>query len=184
MGTNEVKKYIYDYLIDKLIENFPRYFQLMERVDYEIFWGQLSDLISDKIYVTIVDKRISKVGKRYEEYLKNGKYYRRRTKKMFVNFEVYVQASEDFYHKADFATVEVIEFIESLFTETQETFNFFLQKGIVIKELEASDIRDFSKINIKTQEFRKEIEIPFEYEEIFEYIPEFGNDLETDINVL
>lgn len=181
MKTNTVKKIIYDYLKDKIFENFPHHFQLMEYPKDEIFWGRLKNHCSDKVYITLIDKKISKLNKRYEEYLEDGKYYHKKSKQVLVTFGVYAQASEDFYHIADTLTVDIIEFIEILFTESQETFNKFAQKGIVINELQASDIRDFSKLNTHTQEFRKEIDIPFEYEDIQEFIPELGKDLEINI---
>ena len=184
MKTNTVKKIIYDYLKEKIFKEFPENFELMADCRDEIFWGRLKDQSPDKIYITLIDKKISKINKRFDEYKSNGKYYRKRSKQLLVTFGVYALATEDFFSIADKLTVEIIEFIESLFTESQETFNMFSEYGIVINELAVSDIRDLSKLAGQTQEFRKEFDLPFEYEEIEEFTPEAGKDLEINIDVL
>ncbi len=184
MKTNEVKKIIYEHLKEKIFEAFPEHFELMEYAKDEIFWGRLKNEASDKIYITLIDKKISKLNKRYEEYEQNGKYYYKKSKQVLVTFGVYANASEDFFHFADKLTVEIIEFIESLFTESQDTFNKLAEQGIVINELAASDIKDFSKLSTHTQQFRKEIDIPFEYEDIVEFTPELGKDLDINIKRL
>ena len=183
MKTNEVKRIIYDFLKEKVFENYPRYFELMENSYDEIFWGKLKNGSSDKIYISLIDKNISKVAKRFEEYNENGKYYYQKRKRMLVTISVYITASEDFFSLADKLTVDLLEFIEALFTENIDTFNYFSQHNIVINELQVSDIRDKSSISAQTQEFRKEIDIPFEYEEIQEYTPELGCSLDIDINI-
>ena len=184
MNANNVKKIVYDYLKEKIFEKFPEHFELMEYPKDEIFWGRLKNESSDKIYITLIDKKISKLNKRFEEYKQDGKYYYKKSKQVLVTFGVYANASEDFFHLADYLTVDIIEFIESLFTESRDTFNFLAEKGIIINELAASDIKDFSKLNTHTQQFRKEIDIPFEYEDIKEYTPDFGKELDINIERL
>ncbi len=182
MKTNTVKKIIYDYLKEKIFQEFPENFELMEDSRDEIFWGRLKDQSPDKIYITLIDKKIAKINKRFEEYKSDGKYYRKRSKQLLVTFGVYALSTEDFFTIADVLTVEIIEFIERLFTESRETFNKFAEQGIVINELEVSDIRDFSKLSGQTQEFRKEFDLPFEYEDIEEFTPETGKELEIHID--
>jgi len=184
MKTNETKQIIYDFLKEKIFENYPEHFELMEDSRSEIFWGRLKTQSYDKVYITLSDKKIAKINKRFEEFEQNGKYYYKKTKQLLVTFGVYVLSSEEFFPNSDSITVDIIEFIENLFTEQQSTFNYFASKGIIINELGVSDIRDTSHLSPKCQEFRKEIDIPFEYEEVSEFSKEFGKDLEINIEKL
>ena len=181
MKTNEVKTIIYDFLQEKVFERFPEHFNLMESEKMEIFWGKLKTQEQDKVYISLTDKKISKINKRFDEYQMNGKYYRRKTKQLLVTFGVYVVASEEFSRQADCLTLEIAEFIETLLTDTQATFNHFASKNITINELGVSDIKDASHLSQKAQEFRKEIDIPFEYEDVEVLETEFGKDLEINI---
>ena len=181
MKTNDVKKIIYDFTKENIYENYPGYFGLTENSSQEIFWGKLKNESYDKVYITLSDKKISKTGKRFEEFATAEGYCYKKTKQILVSFGVYVLSSEDFYHIADKLTLEIIEFIENLFTEQQSTFNFFAEKGIVINEFATSDIKDTSQLSDKFQIFRKEIEIPFKYEETRTVPTDTGKNLEINI---
>ena len=182
METNTVKQIIYDFLKEKVFQTFPKYFDLMENSRDEIFWGRLQNQSYDKIYVSLIDKKITKIDRRYEEYRSGDIYYYKKRKQLLVTIAVYVVSNTEFTSVSDNLVVDLIEYIESLLTESQATFNYFASNGIVINELGVSEIKDMSSLNTKTQEFRKEFDIPFEYEDIREYEPEFGCELSVDIN--
>ena len=182
METNAVKRIIYDFLKEKVFQTFPKYFDLMENSRDEIFWGRLQNQSYDKIYVSLIDKKIKKIDRRYEEYRSGDIYYYKKRKQLLVTIAVYVVSNTEFTSVSDNLVVDLIEYIESLLTESQATFNYFASNGIVINELGVSEIKDMSSLKTKTQEFRKEFDIPFEYEDIREYEPELGCELSVDIN--
>ena len=181
MKTNDVKKIIYDFTKENIYRNYPQFFGLTENSTQEIFWGKLKNENYDKVYITLSDKKITKTNKRFEEFLTTEGYCYKKTKQILVSFGVYILSSEEFYHEADELTLEIVEFIENLFTEKQSTFNFFAEKGIAINELATSDIKDTSQLSDKFQIFRKEIEIPFKYEETQTVPTDIGKDLEISI---
>ena len=99
-----------------------------------------------------------------------------------MTFGVYTPNSDGSLDEANNLATELVEYIQDLFTETQSTFDTLSAQGITVNELECSDIRDLSQFSQTNQEFRKEIDIAFEYDDIQTYTPELCQDLDMEIS--
>ena len=106
----------------------------------------------------------------------------RKEMRLLVTFGVYTLNSDGSLVEADNLATELVEYIQDLFTETQSTFDTLSAQGITVNELVSSDIRDLSQFSQTNQEFRKEIDIAFEYDDIQTYTPELGQDLDMEIS--
>ena len=79
---------------------------------------------------------------------------------------------------------KVIDYIESFFADNLSTHIDLRNLGIVVNELMISGVRDMSTYAKTDQEFVREIDIVFEFEELKEFVPERGQDLSVDITSL
>ena len=131
----------------------------------------------------LTDTNILRIYKRFEIFHKNGKDLTRKEMRLMVTFGVYTLFNDENLGEADELAMELIEFIQDLFTNTQSTFDILAAKGITINERMASDIRDLSTFSQTNQEFRKEIDIVFEFEDIQEFTPEPGKELDIQIEI-
>ena len=131
----------------------------------------------------LTDANISKIYRRFETFVQNGKQYVRKEMRLLVTFGVYTLKNSNNLSDADALCSEIIEYIQDLFTETQTTFDILSSQGITVNELESSEIRDLSQFSHTNQEFRKEIDIAFEYDDITTYTPELAEGLKVDISV-
>lgn len=183
MKISQAKKIIYNFFKNKISTDYPQYFKLTNNSTAKIFWDRVKQKKPSKPYIMLTDTDISKIYKRFETFVKNGKQYVRKEMRLFVTFGVYTLKNSDNLSDADTLSTELIEYIQDLFTETQTTFDLLQAQGITINELESSEIRDLSQFSQTNQEFRKEIDIAFEYEDITEYTPEPAKGLEIGISV-
>lgn len=182
MKISHAKKIIYNFFKNKISMDYPQYFKLTNNSTAKIFWDRVKQKKPSKPYIMLTDTDISKIYKRFETFVKNGRQYVRKEMRLLVTFGVYTLKNSDNLSDADTLSTELIEYIQDLFTETQTTFDLLQAQGITINELESSEIRDLSQFLQTNQEFRKEIDIAFEYEDITEYTPEPAKGLEVDIN--
>lgn len=183
MKINEAKKLIYNFFKLQVNKAYPDLFPLTDNATNKIFWDRVKNVKPPKPYIVLNDTSINKLYKRYEHFVLDGKEYIRKEYRIIVTFGVYTLINNDNLAEADTLAIELIEFIQNLFTETQETFETLYNSGLTINELESSDIRDLSSFSSTNQEFRKEIDIAFEFDDIQEFVPDLGKSLDISIKV-
>lgn len=183
MKITEAKKVIYNFFKNSISKDYPQYFKLTNNATTKLFWDRVKQKKPAKPYIMLSDANISKIYRRFETFTKDGKQYVRKEMRLLVTFGVYTLKNNDNLADADTLCTELIEYIQNLFTETQSTFDALAAQGITINELESSEIRDLSQFSQTNQEFRKEIDIAFEYDDITTYTPELAKGLNIDISV-
>ena len=184
MKTNEVKETIYCFLKEKLSKKFPEIFPLNPKgATNKIFWANLKFEKPQRPFVELDEVYKSRLNKRFYPYYVNNIEYTLAQWRLTVKFEVRTVSNNGNPIEAEKTATEIIDFIEYLFTNSQETFDYFNAEEIVINELESSEIRDLSKFLYTNNEFVFSIDIPFEYEDLEERIVEEGQFVEININV-
>ena len=184
MKTNEVKETIYCFLKEKLSKKFPEIFPLNPKgATNKIFWANLKFEKPQRPFVELDEVYKSRLNKRFYPYYVNNIEYTLAQWRLTVKFEVRTVSNNGNPIEAKKTATEIIDFIEYLFTNSQETFDYFNAEEIVINELESSEIRDLSKFLYTNNEFVFSIDIPFEYEDLEERIVEEGQFVEININV-
>ena len=183
MQISQAKKIIYNFFKSSISKAFPQYFKLTNNACSKLFWDRIKQQKPAKPYVMLTDANISKIYRRFETFVQNGKQYVRKEMRLLVTFGVYTLKNSNNLSDADALCSEIIEYIQDLFTETQTTFDILSSQGITVNELESSEIRDLSQFSHTNQEFRKEIDIAFEYDDITTYTPELAEGLKVDISV-
>lgn len=184
MKINEVKPIIYNFFKNTLNTAYPLIFPLdNNNACGNIFWDRVKQVRPKRPYAMLTDLNPQKIYRRFEQYYKDGKYYVRKEMRMHVTFGVYTTATENNLVAGDNQATELIEFIQDVFTENENTFNTLYNQGITINELESSGIRDLSGFTQTNQEFRKEIDIAFEFEDITVETAEPAEALNINIQV-
>lgn len=184
MKTSELKKIVYNFTKEKLNQKFPDIFPLNEKkATNKIFWSYNKSEGPKKPTVELSDIYKSRLYKRFNPYRKNGKEYTPASWRQTIKFEVKTAASEGNLIEAENLAINIIEYIERLFTNTQETFDYFHSKEIVINELEISQIRDLTKFAYTNNVYVFSIDIPFDYEDIEITEPEKGQCVQVDIKI-
>lgn len=183
MKITEAKKVVYNFFKNNISKDYPQYFKLTNNATSKIFWDRVKQSKPAKPYIMMSDADVSKIYRRFEIFEQDGKQYVRKEMRLLVTFGVYTLKNNSNLAEADNLCTELIEYIQNLFTETQSTFDTLSAQGITINELEGSEIRDLSQFSQTNQEFRKEIDIAFEYDDITAYTPELAEGLEVDISV-
>lgn len=182
MKIEEAKKIIYIFFKNRVSADHPQYFGLTDNASDKIFWSKVKQSMPQKPYIMLSEASVSKLYKRFETFHENGQDFVRKEMRLLVTFGVYTLNSDGNLVEADNLATELVEYIQDLFTETQNTFDTLSAQGITVNELVSSDIRDLSQFSQTNQEFRKEIDIAFEYEDIQTYTPELGQDLDMEIS--
>ncbi len=184
MKIQTARTAIYNFFKEEITTAYPRYFKLDENKSCsKIFFDRVKQTRPSRPYIMLSDGEIQKIYKRFESYTINGITYTRQEFRYPITIGVYTLVNRCNLVEADNLATELIEHIENLFLNTQATFDFFQDKGITINELESSNIRDLSQFQETNQEFRKEIDIVFEFDEISEHVAEKGRALEINIKV-
>ena len=184
MKINEAKPIIYNFFKNKISDAYSDLFPLdSNNATGKIFWDRVKQTRPQKPYIMLSDLAPQKIYKRYEEFEKNGNVYVRKEMRMPVTFGVYTIATNGNLAASDNQATDLIEYIQDLFTETNETFISLSNQGITINELESSEIRDLSAYSQTNQEFRKEIDIVFEFQDVAEKETELGQALNVQISV-
>ena len=184
MKTNEVKQEIYVYLKNKLSKKFPETFVLNENnATNKIFWSKGQHEKPARPFVELDEIYKNKIRKRYNSTYINNTLQTIAQWQLTVKFEVRTTSNEGNLLSGEYLAVEIIDYIERLFTNSQETFDYFRNKGIIINELEASGIRDLSKFMYTNNEFVFSIDIPFQYDDIEISDVVSGECVEIEINV-
>jgi len=184
MKINDVKPIIYNFFKTQLNTEYPLVFPLdKNNACANIFWDRVKQTRPQRPYIMLTDNEPQKIYRRFERFFKDGKYYTRKEMRLHVTFGVYTTATDGNLVAADNQANELIEFIQNLFTEKENTFFALHNQGIVINELESSNIRDLSGFTQTNQEFRKEIDIAFEFEDITVESGELAKGLKINIQV-
>lgn len=184
MKINKAKDIIYSFFKTKLNAKYPELFPLdANNACSNIFWDRVKQTRPQPPFVMLTDTDPQKIYRRFEEYYENNKYKVRKEMRLHVTFGVYTVVTNGNLAASDRQATELIEFIQDLFTENENTFITLHNQGITINELESSNIRDLSAYQQTNQEFRKEIDIAFEYIDITEETAELGKALNVHIKV-
>ena len=172
MKTYEFKNELFNYFSGKIIEQYPE-------LNGKIFRERLKIDKPQYPYVCLKSGIRSRINKRFERFFSDGAEYIRAQYSLPVTFAIHdiktiPKAAEEF-------TDEVIDYIEMFFTSNPSTHIDLGDKGIVINEQMCSGVRDISSFSKTAQEFVKEIDIIFEFENLVQTTSELGLDLETNI---
>ncbi len=173
MKTYEFKNILFEYFYNGIVREYP---ELKEKVYRE----RLRSEVPEYPYVVLRPGERVKINKRFETYQKDDVNYIRAQFRHPVTFTVY--DLEESALDAEKFSDNVIDSIETFFTENNITHAELLQKGIVINELLSSGVTDKSSFCKTSQEFCKEISIVFEYDDIRTVKSDKGLMLDMNIN--
>lgn len=174
MKINDAKEIIYKFFNEQAAVFCP---------EVSVFWRGTRQEMPKYPFIMLADSGITRINKRFECFQKDGREYSRKEMRLTITFGVYTLNDEGNLADSDKLVLKITEFIQDLFTKTQSTFDTLCVKGITVNELLASDIRDLNITSEAGHEFHKEIDIVFEYEDLTEFIPEYGQYLDADIKV-
>lgn len=183
MKISEAKKIIYNFFKEKVCAAYPEEFPLYNGACSKIFWDRVKQARPKKPYIMLSDRDVEKIYNRFESFEKDGRHFVRKEMRLPVTFGVYTVANRGNLVEPDNLAAELAEFIQDLLTETQSTFDTLYNFGITVNELEVANIRDLSGFAQTNQEFRKEIDIVFEFDNLEEVKPEFGKALDVEIDL-
>ena len=172
MKTYEFKNKIFEYFNRKITEKFPV-------LTGKVYRERLKIKKPEFPFVVLKSGERTKINKRYETYYSNDTEYTRVQYRLPVTFEIHDLKATPM--DAEILSDDVIDYTESFFEDNEETHTYFQEQGIVINELLCSGVRDTSNISETNQEFVKEIDIAFEFEDLREITSTEGKSV--DINI-
>ena len=172
MKTYEFKNELFNYFNGKIVEQYPE-------LEGKIFRERLKIDKPSYPYVCLKSGIRTRLNNRFERFFSDGAEYIRVQYSLPITFSVHdikaaPKAAEEF-------SDEVIDYIEMFFTSNPSTHMDLGNNGIVINEQICSGVRDISSFSKTAQEFVKEIDIAFEFENLVQITSEAGLDLETNI---
>ncbi len=173
MKTYEFKTKLFSFFNEKMTEKFPQ-------LEDKIFRERLRADEPEYPYMILKTGERQRINRRFETFTSGEKTYIRAQYRMEVVFGVYSLCPNPI--DAEKESDDIIDYTEQLFLDTEDTHLMFMNSGIVINELLSGGVRDLSSFAQTNQQFRKEIGIVFEFEDIKEYIAEEGKELFMDIN--
>lgn len=173
MKTFEFKNTLFDYFNNKIVEHFPE-------LEGKIFRERLKIDKPQYPYICLKTGTKTRTNRRFENFYSEGKEYIRVQYSLPITFSVHDIKVNPI--EAEAYTDEVIDYIELFFIANQTTHIDLNQKGIIINETMGSGVNDTSSFSNTAQEFIKETEIVFEFENIIETVPEKGKELDININ--
>ena len=172
MKTYEFKNTLFEYLNNRIIVDIPE-------LNGKIFRERLKINKPSTPFVVIKSGERTRVNKRYEKFIKNDIEYTRVQYRILLTFCVHSIKMSPI--EAEQFADNTIDYIERFFIDDASTHADLSGSGIVINELMASGVRDKSAFSETNQEFIRELDIVFEFEDITEIIPEPGLELKTNI---
>ena len=173
MKTYEFKNELFVYFNLKLSEKFPE-------LSGKIFRERLRINQPAFPFVVLKSGERSRINKRYEHFLEGNQEHTRVQYRMPVTFAVHDVKNNPI--EAEMFSDTVIDYIEMFFADNDTTHNDLREKGIIVNELMVSPVRDTSSFSKTAQEFVREIDIVFEFEDIMTILPDEGKKLSVDIN--
>ena len=174
MKTYQFKNEIFEYFNTKMTAEFPT-------LDGHIFRERLRSIQPEYPFVVLKSNERTRINKRFERYNSGKKTCIKAQYRLPVTFSVYMLSQNS--SEAEEFSDNVIDYIEYLFTDCEDTHYTLAEKGIAVNELLNSGVRDLSSFAQTAQEFRKDIDIVFEFEDIQEYSYELGKTVDIDIQV-
>lgn len=172
MKTYEFKNKLFEYFNDKTTAKFPE-------LSTKIFRERLKINRPDYPFIMMKSGERVRINKRFEKYdTKAGKNIRVQYR-LPITFEVH--DIKETPMDAERFTDEMIDYIEQFFISNDITHYELRNEGIVINELLCSGVRDTSSVSTTSQEFVKEIDIVFEFEDVRTETPVSALELEAEI---
>lgn len=172
MKTCTFKNILFEYFNQKVTAEYP---ELSEN----IFRERLKINRPDFPFVVMKSGERTRINKRFESYNTDSGTNIRVQYRLPVTFEVH--DVKEIPLEAEEYTDNLIDFIEQFFINDELTHADLHSKGIVINELLCSGVRDTSSSALTSQEFIKEIDIVFEFEDIRVIKSTPGKELEAII---
>lgn len=173
MKTYEFKTKLFSFFNDRMTEKFPE-------LKGKIFRERLRSDVPSYPFMVLKTGDRERINKRFESFNANGKTFIRAQYRIGIIFSVYSLYENPCY--AEEESDEIIDYTEQLFLDTDLTHALLLEEAITVNELLSGPVRDLSSFAETNQQFRKEICIVFEFEDVKEYIPPEGKELYMDIN--
>ena len=170
MKTYQFKNALDEFFSGKMAEQYP---------GLAVFRERLRSQQPDYPFVVLKSGERTRLNKRFESFQQDGKTCVKAQFRLPVTFSVYALSQNA--GDAEKFSDEVIDYIEYLFTDCRDTHFLFFVKGIVINELLNSGVRDLSRFSNTNQEFREDIDIVFEFEDVQKFSYELGEKLDIDI---
>lgn len=183
MKINEAKGKILDFFVQKISQDYSDDFTITDGKSENVFWSRSRTDNPQKPYIILNDTKIFKLNKRVESFCKNNIEYLKKQTSLKVTFRIYTLISGEDAASAEAFSMELAEYIQDLFGGMPSVFDELNDLGISVKETENSEIRDLSTINSSDNEIIKEVDVTFGFEDIREFTPDLGKDLEMNIQV-
>ena len=175
MKTYQFKNTLFDYFNEKATLAFP------ELTD-KIFRERLKVKKPDYPFIMLKSGERVRINKRFEKYQTSNGDNIRVQYSIPITFEVH--ALKETPSDAEKFADEIIDFVEQFFISDEQTHSELSAKGIVINELLCSGVRDCGSVTTTSQEFIREIDIVFEFEDIRTISSEAGKEVDFDIIAL
>lgn len=173
MKTYEFKTKLFSFFNEKMTEKFPQ-------LEGKIFRERLRADVPSYPYMILKTGERERINKRFESFISGSSTYIRAQYRVEVVFTVYSLSENPL--DAEKESDNIIDYTEQLFIDMESTHITLAGFGIVINELLTGGVRDLSTFADTNQQFRKEIGVVFEFEDIKEYIPEKGKELDINID--
>ena len=172
MKTNEFKNILFEYFNAKICIEFPE-------LSGKVFRERLRINQPNYPFLVLKSGERSRINKRFEHFTKDEIEYTRVQYRMPVTFSIHDIRKNPVDAEAFSDTV--IDYVERFFADNDSTHTDLRQKNIVINELLISGVRDTSAFSKTAQEFVKEIDVVFEFEDVSCITSEKGKDISIDI---
>lgn len=173
MKTYEFKNTLFEYFNEKLLEKFPC-------LENKIFRERLKVNEPAYPYITMKSGERVRINKRFECYYDKDKAEKIRMQfRLPITFEVHDLRTVP--SDAEQFNDEVIDYIEQFFVSNKQTHSDMHERGIIINEMLCSGVRDKSSNSLTSQEFVREIDIVFEFEDIQTIVSDLGEALDITI---
>lgn len=172
MKTYDFKTTLFEYFNQKAKIQFP----ILEN---RIFRERLKINQPEYPYVILKSGERTRINKRFECFRIGNTENIRVQYRLAVTFGVHDLRKTP--SDAERFSDELIDYIEQFFINDRTTHVDLEARGIVVNELLCSGVRDMSQNATTSQEFIKEIDIVFEFEDIQTITSELGQELETNI---
>lgn len=172
MKTYDFKTTLFAYFNQKAIIQFP----ILEN---RIFRERLKINQPDFPYILMKSGERTRINKRFENFYKDNADHIRVQYRLPITFCIH--DLREVPADAELFSDTLADFVEQFFINNQTTHVDLEENGIVINELLCSGVRDKSEFATTSQEFIREIDIVFEFEDIQTITSELGQQLETNI---
>ena len=172
MKTYEFKNTLFEYFNNRITVDIPE-------LNGKIFREHLKINCPQPPFICIKSGERTRINKRYENFIKNDIEYTRVQYRIILTFCVHSVATSPV--EAEQFADETVDYIEKFFIDDSSTHADLSESGIIINELLCSGVKDTSSFAETNQEFVRELDIVFEFEDVSAIVPELGQELQTNI---